>query len=49
VGVGIGVQGTKGKHDKACFYLGGSIFRILCRGVPHVPKILVVDKPGQKW
>jgi hypothetical protein len=30
---------TKGKHDRTCFYFGDrSTFRLLCWGVPHVPK-----------
>jgi hypothetical protein len=36
---------AKGKHDKAPFYLWeGNKFRLLCWGVPNVPKILVMGQ-----
>ncbi len=39
----MGDASGKGKHDKACFYFEDKcIFRLLCWGVPHVPKVLVV-------
>ncbi len=38
--------GSKGKHEtKHASILGrGSIFRLLCQGVPHVPKNLVMGQ-----
>jgi len=38
-------RGGGGEYDKACFYLGeGRIFRLVCCGVPHVAKILVIGQ-----
>jgi len=44
--------GAKGKHEtKHASILGmGSIFRLLCQGVPHVPKKLVMGQSnGSFW
>jgi hypothetical protein len=43
--------GLEGKHDNACFYFGvGSTFRLLCWGVPYVPKTLMVGQSnGSFW
>jgi hypothetical protein len=49
--LGEGVEwGENEKHDKECFYFGeGSIFRLLCWGVPHVPKILVMGQSNDSF
>ncbi len=43
---GVGDTRGKGKHDKACFYYfeDKCRFRLLCWGVPHVRKVLVVGQ-----
>jgi hypothetical protein len=39
----VGAQDWEGEHDKHVSILGeGSVFRLLCWGVPHIPKILVM-------
>jgi hypothetical protein len=36
---------TKGKHDKANFYFQeGGKFLLLCRGMPNVPKLLMMGQ-----
>ncbi len=43
--VGAGWVAKEGEHDKACFHFGeGSIFKLLYRGQPHLPKILVLGQ-----
>jgi hypothetical protein len=37
----VGAGNSEGEHDKHISILEeGSVFRLLCWGVPHVPKIM---------
>jgi hypothetical protein len=45
------IRRAKGKHENACFSLvEGSMFKLLCWRMPHVPKKLVMSQSnGSFW
>jgi len=45
------IRRAKGKHENACFYLvEGSMFKLLCWRMPHVPKKMVMGQSnGSFW